>query len=219
MKKVNVKQIIIILLLTVSQAIPQSDSGLTYYPDNINMDYNMGNVVSKSIETGISVQLPNIISFTGINKVKFLNENHISISSKTDSSLKLNINNIKNISIRDGSYWAAGIGIGIVAGILTGALVGHLTEDQNAPRGWFYIDPAAVGGVLGIPIGALVGGIIGGSVNSYEYYDVDKFEFGKGEELKRILSIDELNNSSDRKIPKTGFWILELFNTVTIKAM
>ena len=57
----------------------------------------------------------------------------------------------------------------------------------------------------GIPIGALVGGIIGGSVNSYEYYDVDKFEFGKGEELKRILSIDELNNSSDRKNLKQVF--------------
>ena len=41
------------------------------------MDYNMEMWFQKSIETGISVQLPNIISFTGINKVKFLNENHI----------------------------------------------------------------------------------------------------------------------------------------------
>ncbi|HMS65813.1 MAG TPA: hypothetical protein PKD83_11240 [Ignavibacteria bacterium] len=196
---------ILIFLFTGSASYSQSDSGIIYYMNDIKLNYENGIMVNTSMETGQKTFIPNLVSVADINKIRFLSDSLINISYDQKSDLKLEINKIRQVSIKSGSYSLVGTFIGIAAGVLAGGLIGYAlgksTEEDNPVKGWFYIDPGAIGAVFGIPVGAIIGGIIGGNIganiDSYDTFYMRKNSLDKKSELKRILRIDK--NKNNRK--------------------
>jgi len=72
---------------------------------------------------------------------------------------------IQEITIEGSNYVLAGLGIGIVAGTLTGILVGSLLEENRQA----YVSHEAGLGVLGFIVGAIAGPIIGYALSSEEF--------------------------------------------------
>jgi hypothetical protein len=72
---------------------------------------------------------------------------------------------IKELTLEGSNYVWAGLGIGIVAGTLTGILVGSLLEENRQA----YISHEAGFGVLGFIVGAIAGPIIGHALSTEEF--------------------------------------------------
>ena len=200
MKKLNLKYPAIVILLVISSAVySQYDSNKIYYTNDILIEYNDGFRRYVNIKGDIISMVPNLITFNDISKIRFLSDSLISVSNQQRSDLKLKINGINKIGIKSGTHslegTLIGIGLGIVGGGLLGYAFGKSTEEKNPVRGWIYIDPGGAGGAIGAFCGALIGGIIGNiggrNVNSYDTFDMQKNNFDKKSELKRILRIDK----------------------------
>ena len=203
MKTQNIKFMIIGMFLILSSVIhSQSDSGVTYYPDKISISFETGKVQTINWETGKAILVPNLTSVTDIDKLRFFSDSLLSVSSKLSSDREIKINDIKNISIKKGSHSLAGTFIGIGAGIIAGGIIGYAigkaSEDENVVKGWFYIDPGAIGAAIGVPIGIIFGGIIGniigGNIYSYETFEMKNNLTDKKFELERILMKDKRIN-------------------------
>ena len=203
MKKLNLKYPAIVILLVISSAVySQYDSNKIYYTNNILIEYNEGSRKYVNIKGGIISEVPNLITYDDISKIRILNDSLISVSNQQRSDLKLKINGINKIGIKSGTQSLKGTLIGIGLGIVGGGLLGYAFGKSDETRGnsLFYIDPGAASAVVGALLGAIIGGITGDRVgrnsNSYDTFYMHKNTIDKKSELKIILRIDKNKKGS-----------------------
>jgi len=93
--------------------------------------------------------------------------------------------------LRKSNFWK-GVGIGVVAGAVTGALIGYALYELS-PREGFDFGPvfsALAGGITGLPAGCLVGGVISSSGKEEIYYLTRRKHEQKLVLIRWILSKD-----------------------------
>jgi len=207
MKTFKLIQLVLsIFLFTGSTTYSQTDSVLTYYPDDISIEYSNQSMKTINMETGRTTMVPILISVMDIKKIKFFNDTLISISSDHQSEVQMNISKIHGIGIKSGTNLGLGIGIGALIGLATGLIaglaIGSTYDSESSGSGpSFNFDGlgTAIGALSGSGIGIIVGGIVGGIIGSnsptYKTYDMNKHKFDKKKELERILKIDKKTNS------------------------
>ena len=196
MKTLNLKYLIaLIFIFTSSEMNSQSVSRLTYNINSISIDYKSSSILFKNARTGNVETLSGSQRLDNISTLKFLNDSMISVSGDNNSNEKLNIDKINSITIKNGSYFGKGIGLGALAGLGIGAALGAIIGSVNWFSGEFITyqtDPgagAAIGSATGLLIGGLIGSIIGANNPSYETYNMNKFNLDKKKELERILNV------------------------------
>ena len=200
--KTLIKQYLVtaILFFTGSVIYPQSDSVSTYYPDDISIEYEIGFMQSTNWETGKISSVPSYQLIENIQKLRFINDSSVSITNDIMTDLQLNINNIKEVSIKSGSNTGSGILIGALSGLGLGVLIGAaIGSTYNSGSSGLGSIGTPIGGMvgsgIGIILGGVVGGILGANSSSYETYDMNKFNLDKKKNLERIIKFDRKENS------------------------
>lgn len=201
MKTLTIQYLVTAILFFTGPVIyPQSDSVLTYYPDDISIEYESGFRQSTNWETGKISSVPSYQLIENIQKLRFIDDSSVNISNDIISDLQLNINNIKEVSIRSGSNTGSGILIGALSGLGLGVLIGAaIGSTYNTGSSGLGSIGTPIGGMvgsgIGIILGGVVGGILGANSSSYETFDMNKFNFDKKKNLERILKYDRKENS------------------------
>jgi len=201
MKTNNRKYLVTLILVFISSSIcSQSDTNQTYYTDDISIDFSSGLLNVLNIGTGKISFLPDSKSVENINKILFISDSIIKVSTEERSEHLININNIEQISVSRGisaGYIFGGVGIGVLAGFGISALIVGLQRDDepssyqpNPFSGLKDLGKMKYSG-YGMLIGAVIGGIMGSLIPDYEVYDMNKFKSDKKKELERILKMEK----------------------------
>ncbi len=187
----KIKYLILLVLLFEGPVIySQTDTGQTYFTKNISIDYYNGTKNQINFETHKFTEVTNIESIDNISILRFVNDSIISVSNESRANVRLNINKISGVGLKNGSNLGYGIAIGVLAGLGAGVAIGAANESP----GWLKGFATAGGGALGILIGGLFGGMIGGFIPDYEMYELGDKYSDKKSELERILKIDSKIN-------------------------
>lgn len=196
MKTLKIKYLMTILLLAAgSVSFCQNDYNRIFYTNDISIIYIVGPEVRVNKTTGDSAKVTEYRTIDNISKLAILNDSLIRVSKDNLSDAQLNINKINSIRIKNGSYMGIGIGVGALAGLCIGLIVGSSLETGYEKSAWeIYISPTAWGAIAGIPLGALIFGVTGSYIPSYDTYEMNRSNIDKMEELNRIIRIDGMNN-------------------------
>ncbi len=194
----------LILLISCPSAYSQFETQKIFFTNDISIDYSDDSLIAASSEKGKDIKIKGIQNLEDINTVKIISDSIINVSGDNIANANLNINKIKSISVRNGSYSGLGIGVGALTGLGAGILIIATSnyEKSSDPATNVVLLPVNMGvnllwGVLSTITGAIVGGIIGGNITSYDKYQMNDLKYNKKQELERILRIDgKLNNEN-----------------------
>lgn len=167
------------LLFYSAEVCTQNESVISYYPDNITIEY-FDN--SKS-NTEIFI-LENII------ELQIIDNSIIRVNSGKDTYAQININRINEVSIKSGTSQT----IGVWTGIVIGAVIAGYAAGESAEPGLARGLSAFGGAILGAFCGGYMGMAVGELFPSYKTYDLNKCRTDKIKKLKKILEIERSVN-------------------------
>ncbi|MBS1519200.1 MAG: hypothetical protein JSS91_14030 [Bacteroidetes bacterium] len=176
----------VIFFFTCSGIYSQTDTNQIYNPGDIKIYYIIAPGDPINLDSRVTAQKRSYRSLDNINRLKFLNDSIISVFGENRPPVKLNLNKIIAIGIKNGSYTWTGIGLGCLGGAIAGAGIGA----ANDPPGLFHGLATGFGGFIGFFAGGLIGGIIGGNIDSDVTVNMDKSVTDQKAELKKILNIE-----------------------------
>lgn len=202
MKTLKLKYYVTLILLMISSSVySQTDTGNTYYTDDLSIILNGisdSNIVINKSSGKTDLTLSKRIN--NINRISFLNDSIVSVSNKEQSNLQLNINKINSVKIKNGSKVGTGLALGGLGGLLTGFIIGTAIEPKSSSgfmSGFMSGVYPLAGGLGGLLIGMGLGAVIGGSVNDYMKIDLNKYKNDKRIMFESIFKADKRKNNSD----------------------
>ena len=162
MKTLYLKILLIALLTTAINA--QTDSIIKAKSINclINKKCFKKNPIFKNIEL--------VDDSVEINKVKsiiFINNDSLHLIKTQSKVYALNLKDLREVNIKSGTQWFAGLTLGFLVGGLVGAAISPSSSNSmsyNPATGW---EPIA-GGIIGAAVLGTIGAIIGSSFDDYE---------------------------------------------------